>query len=181
MPKRFANRLAGAVARLLAVSLPIALAQLPAAGDDKDKGEGRKRSRPEQKGADKDEPGKLPPFAQPGSVIKGFSAPQFDSDGNLIGRIHSERAIVQSDGHYRVEGIQVQGYKAGQPDYELRLNSCVYNQETGLVTSDDVVRLVRTNVSITGQGAVWDVANFRGRLLSNVVMVVGDIEKGIPR
>ncbi len=126
-----------------------------------------------------EEEGKAMSFTQPGSVIKGFSAPHFDAEGNLVGRIHSERAIVQPDGRYRVEGIHVQGFKDGQPDYDLRLNSCLYHQESGLVTSDDVVRLVRTNVSITGQGAVWDVANFRGRLLSNVVMVIGDIEKGI--
>lgn len=179
MPPSSASRRTGAIARLLAVSLPLAFAQIPVAGDDKSAD--RKRPRAEQKKKEEPEVGKLPSFAQPGSVIKGFSAPQFDGQGNLIGRIHSERAIVQADGHYRVEGIHVQGYKKGQPDYELRLNSCMYNQENGLVSSDDVVRLVRTNVSITGQGAVWDVANFRGRLLSNVVMVIGDIEKGIER
>lgn len=180
MRRRTAPCGASALMPFLGLWLLLALVMAPAIGDD-DKGGGVKKPRAERVKKSDEGDGKTPSFAQPGSVIKGFSAPQFDADGNLIGRIHSERAIVQADGRYRVEGIHVQGYKAGQPDYELRLNSCLYHQDTGLVTSEDVVRLVRTNVSITGQGAVWDVANFRGRLLSNVVMVVGDIEKGIPR
>lgn len=161
--------------RWLALLLAFSLASAIAAerGDQEDT---KPRAERKKKPAEQD---KAMSFAQPGSVIKGFSAPQFDAQGNLVGRIHSERAIVQPDGRYRVEGIHVQGFKDGQPDYDLRLNSCLYHQDTGLVTSEDVVRLVRTNVSITGQGAVWDVANFRGRLLSNVVMVIGDIEKGI--
>ncbi len=170
----------GAPARLLGLALLLAVVASPGAVAE-ERAEGPKKPRAERKREGDDADGKMPSFAQPGSVIKGFSAPQFDADGNLIGRIHSERATMQADGRYRVEGIHVQGYKAGQPDYELRLNSCIYNQDTGLVTSEDVVRLVRTNVSITGQGAVWDVANFHGRLLSNVVMVIGDIEKGIER
>lgn len=179
MRPRSATVKANVPMRLLGLLL-LALAFAPAIGGD-EKAQDDKKPRSERKKKVEEQDGKTPSFAQPGSVIRGFSAPQFDAKGNLIGRIHSERAIVQADGRYRVEGIHLQGFKDGQPDYDLRLNSCLYNQDSGLVTTEDVVRLVRTNVTITGQGAVWDVANFHGRLLSNVVMVIGDIEKGMDR
>ena len=179
MRPRTAATGASAPARLLWLLL-LAFAFAPAIGGDDKKAEGQ-TPKSERKKKSEEQDGKAPSFAKPGSVIRGFSAPQFDGEGNLTGRMHSERAVVQSDGRLRVEGIFMQGFKGGQPDYELRLNACLYNQETGLVTTEDVVRLVRTNVTITGQGAIWDVANFHGRLLSNVVMVIGDIEKGIDR
>lgn len=171
-----ASRLCRALLRPAALCL-FALVLVGADPDEEKPKEKRRKEVKEAEEAAVKETRKIS-FAQPGSVIKGFSAPQFNADGQLMGRIHSERAIVQADGKYRVEGIHVQGFKEGRPDYLLTLDHCIYNQDTGLVTSDQVVRINRTNVAISGEGVVWDLANFHGRLLSNVVMVISDIEKG---
>ena len=79
--------------------------------------EGRQEARVDKK-KKSSEPSKAMSFTQPGSVIKGFSAPQFDAQGNLVGRIHSERAIVQPDGRYRVEGIH-DDYEDDLPQFAL--------------------------------------------------------------
>jgi lipopolysaccharide assembly outer membrane protein LptD (OstA) len=120
-------------------------------------------------------------FAVPGSVIKGFKAPRFDEKGTLIGLISGHTATVMDRTSAKVDGIRYEAYRNTKLDYELEANTCTYDQKEEIVRSTDQLRFKRTGITLTGDGFQWDIKNMRGTIKSNVVMVIENIENGVPR
>ncbi len=102
-----------------------------------------------------------------GTKLTGFTVPQYGKEDNrIVSRLFGDLAEFMPGGFVRITNMRADFYNlTGAVEMQISSPLCRYDEGRKRVESEDSVRIVRSNIEVTGRGFEWD--NERERLQIN--------------
>ncbi|MCF7837775.1 MAG: hypothetical protein K9N49_04020 [Candidatus Marinimicrobia bacterium] len=102
-----------------------------------------------------------------GTKLTGFTVPQYGKEDNrIVSRLFGDLAEFMPGGFVRITNMRADFYSlTGAVEMQISSPLCRYDEGRKRVESEDRVRIVRSNIEVTGRGFEWD--NERERLQIN--------------
>lgn len=103
-----------------------------------------------------------------GSIIKDFSLPQRNPEGELKLQIFGDQATVISANRIKVENLRIELFEGGQPDIQINSPVCdFWRQENRLTTRQNVI-ITHPALRLTANQMDWELNENRGLFQGNV-------------
>ena len=117
-----------------------------------------------------------------GSVVKGFSLPQHNEEGELISKIAGTQANTVSPNRAVIKELVMEFYHKGEVTMKVTSPKCDYWFLQNRLNTRDGVTIERDNMVITAQNFQWEEKAKKGILQKNVSVVLKDfnLSKEIP-
>lgn len=94
--------------------------------------------------------------AQDMNVIKGFSVPEFDREGNMTSMLFGDLAEFLPGGEIKITNLKIEFYDEPEAvSMTVFAPECVYAEKKKQAESDGSVRIVRDSMIVTGVGFDW--------------------------
>ena len=108
-----------------------------------------------------------------GHEAKGLVLPNYDLQGNLLGRFEAGTAARIDDSHVRFTDLKIVSYDAKQkPDFNVVMQDAVLNLETRVIDSNKKTNIKRADFEIVGDKVQFNTATRYGTLTGNVHMTI---------
>jgi hypothetical protein len=87
-----------------------------------------------------------------GHDVTGLHVPMYNADGKMELQLNTEsaRRLDANNVQMKSVGIQTFDVKTGKPDLKIELKTANLNTDTNIVTSDEPVRVTRSDFELTG-------------------------------
>jgi len=122
-----------------------------------------------------------PVFAQQageGQTIAGFEVPEYDEENRLKYIMFGDFAKVLPNGLIDITNMRIDFFTP-EGDLEMRVNAekCLYDNRTKNARSENLVRIARDNLIISGRGFVWDAGSGRFEILEDSKVVLREAQR----
>lgn len=108
-----------------------------------------------------------------GHEAKGLVLPNYDLQGNLLGRFEAGTAARIDDNHIRFTDLKIVSYDAKEkPDFNVVMQDAVLNLETRVIDSNKKTNIKRADFEIVGDKVQFNTATRYGTLTGNVHMTI---------
>jgi len=91
-----------------------------------------------------------------GQTVSGFRYPDYDPEGVLRSLVQGEEAHVLSETKVEITTLRIDIFKGTNVETRVTSPFCLFNPETRSAQSESSLRIVRENLTITGEGFSWD-------------------------
>lgn len=117
-----------------------------------------------------------------GSVVKGFSVPQHNDEGELISKIAGTQANTVSPNRAVIKELIMEFYNKGEVTMKVTSPQCDYWFLQSRLNTREGVTIERDNMVITAQNFQWEEKEKKGVLQKNVKVIIKDfnLSKEIP-
>ncbi len=116
-----------------------------------------------------------------GSVVKGFSVPQHNDNGELISKIGGSQADTVSPNRAVIKELVMEFYNKGEVTMKITSQKCDYWFLQSRLNTRDGVKIERDNMVITAQNFQWEEKEKKGVLQKNVKVVLKDFSLSNPK
>lgn len=108
-----------------------------------------------------------------GSELKGVMLPRYDKNHKLVGVLKSEKMILASANQIVGKIVTVEFFNADRtPRGRIDLISAIFNQEKGLVTAKEPVKIKSDRMTADGSGLYYSLADGRGFLSGPATTII---------
>ena len=108
-----------------------------------------------------------------GHEAKGLVLPNYDLQGNLLGRFEAGTAARIDDNHVKFTDLKIVSYDAKEkPDFNVVMRDAVLNLETRVINSNNKTNIKRADFEIVGDKVQFNTATRYGTLTGNVHMTI---------
>jgi len=108
-----------------------------------------------------------------GHEAKGLVLPNYDLQGNLLGRFEAGTAARIDDNHIKFTDLKIVSYDAKEkPDFNVVMQDAVLNLETRVIDSNNKANIKRADFEIVGDKVQFNTATRYGTLTGNVHMTI---------
>ena len=108
-----------------------------------------------------------------GHEAKGLVLPNYDLQGNLLGRFEAGTAARIDDNHIKFTDLKIVSYDAKEkPDFNVVMQDAVLNLETRVIDSNSKTNIKRADFEIVGDKVQFNTATRYGTLTGNVHMTI---------
>ena len=105
--------------------------------------------------------------------LKGFMVPEYGPDGQLTWRMFGETARVELvGGKVEVHVMKLELYQNGTVDATIFSPACLFDRTAKTAASEDAVKIVATNMVVTGTGFDWSSTDNRMRIRTDATMTI---------
>ncbi len=105
--------------------------------------------------------------------LKGFMVPEYGPDGQLTWRMFGETARVELvGGKVEVHVMKLELYQNGAVDATIYSPVCLFDRTAKTAASEDAVKIVATNMVVTGTGFDWSSTDNRMRIRTDATMTI---------
>ena len=105
--------------------------------------------------------------------LKGFMVPEYGPDGQLVWRMFGETARVELvGGKVEVHVMKLELYQNGAVDATIYSPACLFDRTAKTAASEDAVKIVATNMVVTGTGFDWSSNDNRMRIRNDATMTI---------
>jgi len=115
-------------------------------------------------------------------ILENFEFPERDDQGKMLYLVKGSSARPLGSSKVEIKDATIVIYSPEEKeDMVVSIPLCILDQSTREVSSDQPVRIVRDNITITGQGLEGTVSKDSGgvAIKENVRVEIEDLEKGI--
>lgn len=108
-----------------------------------------------------------------GHEAKGLVLPNYDLQGNLLGRFEAGTAARLDDNHVKFTDLKIVSYDAKEkPDFDVVMQDAVLNLETRVIDSNNKTTIKRADFEIVGDKVQFNTTTRYGTLTGNVHMTI---------
>ncbi len=108
-----------------------------------------------------------------GHEAKGLVLPNYDIQGNLLGRFEAATAARIDENHVKFKDLKIVSFDAQQkPDFNVVMEDAVLNLETRVIDSKNKTKIKRADFEIVGDSVQFNTATRFGTLTGNVHMTI---------
>jgi len=121
----------------------------------------------------KEEPGLKDIPLTVGHEAKGLVLPNYDLQGNLLGRFEAGTAARIDEDHVKFTDVKMVSYDAKEkPDFDVTMKDAVLNLETRVIDSNNKTKIKRADFEIVGDAVQFNTVTRYGTLTGNVHMTI---------
>lgn len=107
--------------------------------------------------------------------LKGFMVPEYGADGQMVWRMYGETAQVELvGGKVEVHVMKLELFQNGAVDATIYSPVCLFDRAAKTAASDAAVKIVATNMVVTGTGFDWSSNDNRMRIRSDATMIISN-------
>ncbi len=107
--------------------------------------------------------------------LKGFMVPEYNADGQMVWRMYGETARVELvGGKVEVRVMKLELFQNGNVDATIYSPVCLFDRTAKTASSDESVKIVATNMVVTGSGFDWSSNDNRMRIRSEATMIISN-------
>lgn len=107
--------------------------------------------------------------------LKGFMVPEYGPDGQMVWRMYGETARVELvGGKVEVHVMKLELFQNGAVDATIYSPACLFDRTAKTAASDEAVKIVATNMVVTGTGFDWSSNDNRMRIRSDATMIISN-------
>lgn len=112
-------------------------------------------------------------------VIRNFKVPEYDENMEKKGEIVGDTAKRHPNGLIDITKFRLDLYEKGMVHLRITAPTCTLNQVTKNAKSDSSVRIIRSNMVITGKGFDYDHEHRRFEIHSQAKVVFRDVSSEV--
>lgn len=116
----------------------------------------------------------------PKGTVSGFRYPDYDPNGVLRSLVLGESAKVLNESKVEIAALQLEIYRADKVETRVTSPFCVFNPQTRAARSESSIRIVRENLTITGEGFSWEPEAQRFVIENKARVVIQGLSKKPP-
>lgn len=109
---------------------------------------------------------------QEGQTLSGFRVPDYDEEGNIKSILLGEHAVALSDSLIHITELKLELFRKGERESLVTSPFCVFDRKVNAVSSTSSVRIVRSNLIITGEHYTWETKGQRFVIEKNARVVI---------
>lgn len=95
--------------------------------------------------------------------VRNFKLPEYDeTTGDLKSILYGQEAkVFRKDGFADMKEMRIEVYRNNQAETTVTSPACRYQMQKGIATSDDAIRIERSDITVSGIGYTWKRAEQR--------------------
>lgn len=108
-----------------------------------------------------------------GHEAKGLTLPNYDINGNLLGRFEAATAARVDENHVRFTDLKITTYdEKQQPDFKVDMSDAMLDLETRVIESKTRTKVKRADFEIAGDALSFNTTTRLGALKGHVHMTI---------
>jgi lipopolysaccharide export system protein LptC len=121
------------------------------------------------------QPAPTVPTAPPSGTVQGFVVPEYDATGQLRWRLFGDTARLELTGaRVEVKQMKIELYREKDVGFTVESPVCLFDRTAKLAASDEDVRIVSTNLLVTGKGFEWNAPENRMHIRNDVTVRIAN-------
>ena len=95
--------------------------------------------------------------------VRNFKLPEYDeTTGDLKSILYGQEAkVFRKDGFADMKEMKIEVYRNNHAETTVTSPACRYQMQKGIATSDDAIRIERSDITVSGIGYTWKRAEQR--------------------
>lgn len=95
--------------------------------------------------------------------VRNFKLPEYDeTTGDLKSILYGQEAkVFRKDGFADMKEMRIEVYRNNHAETTVTSPACRYQMQKGIATSDDPIRIERSDITVSGIGYTWKRAEQR--------------------